>query len=215
MCRNLSLRNPTALDTLHNDDGDFSAFSQNAWPFRSPRYHDTNEEETFRLQDAKLGASTCLMSSLCPCLRPALPRASEQPRSREPVSPLLSHPLSSTADPPTAVRPHTEPGTILPGLPANTYQSAWARGTHTFSCHHNTEPTTSTTRAESSSGSSGGPLEARQRCSLEEAAAGRRERGGEGGRERGGGMGEGRGLGPGEWGRAGKGGKRTEGERGG
>lgn len=59
----------------------------------------------------------------------------------------------------------------------NTYQFVWARDTHTFSCHHNTEPTTSTTRADSSSDSSSGPLKARQRCSLEEeAAAGRRER---------------------------------------
>lgn len=58
----------------------------------------------------------------------------------------------------------------------NTYQFVWARDTHTFSCHHNTEPTTSTTRAGSSSDSSTGPLKARQRCSLEEAAAGRRER---------------------------------------
>lgn len=58
----------------------------------------------------------------------------------------------------------------------NTYQFVWARDTHTFSCHHNTEPTTSTTRASSSSDSSTGPLKARQRCSLEEAAAGRRER---------------------------------------
>lgn len=54
----------------------------------------------------------------------------------------------------------------------NTYQFVWARDTHTFSCHHNTEPTTSTTRADSSSDSSTGPLKARQRCSLEEAAAG-------------------------------------------
>lgn len=58
----------------------------------------------------------------------------------------------------------------------NTYQSVWARDTHTFSCHHNTEPTTSTNRADSSSDSSSGPLKARQRCSLEEAVAGRRER---------------------------------------
>lgn len=58
----------------------------------------------------------------------------------------------------------------------NTYQFVWARDTHTFSCHHNTEPTTSTNRADSSSDSSSGPLKARQRCSLEEALAGRRER---------------------------------------
>lgn len=44
----------------------------------------------------------------------------------------------------------------------NTYQFVWAQDTHTFSCHHNTEPTTSTTRAGSSSDSSTGPLEARQ-----------------------------------------------------
>lgn len=123
MCRNLSLRNPTALDTLHNDDGDFSAFFQDAWPFRSSRYHDTNEEGTFRLQDAKLGASTCLMSSLCPCLRPALPRASEQPRSREPVSPLLS--LTPLAPQRTLLQPsvHTQNRApscqVSPRIPTN------------------------------------------------------------------------------------------------
>lgn len=82
---------------------------------------------------------------------------------------------------PRAIHSYTKPVTILPWVPnigsyVNTYQFVWARDTHTFSCHHNTEPTTSTTRADSSSDSSSGPLKARQRCSLEEAAAGRRER---------------------------------------
>lgn len=83
----------------------------------------------------------------------------------------------------------------------NTYQFVWARDTHTFSCHHNTEPTTSTTRADSSSDSSTGPLKARQRCSLEEAAAG------EAGTE------EGRALAPAP--RMGRGGGMELGERGG
>lgn len=82
---------------------------------------------------------------------------------------------------PRAIHSYTKSVTILPWVPntgsyASTYQFVWARDTHTFSCHHNTEPTTSTTRADSSSDSSSGPLKARQRCSLEEAAAGRRER---------------------------------------
>lgn len=82
---------------------------------------------------------------------------------------------------PRAIHSYTKSVTILPWVPnigsyVNTYQFVWARDTHTFSCHHNTEPTTSTTRADSSSDSSSGPLKARQRCSLEEEAAGRRER---------------------------------------
>jgi hypothetical protein len=82
---------------------------------------------------------------------------------------------------PRAIHSYTKSVTILPWVPntgsyVNTYQFVWARDTHTFSCHHNTEPTTSTTRADSSSDSSSGPLKAKQRCSLEEAAAGRRER---------------------------------------
>lgn len=84
----------------------------------------------------------------------------------------------------------------------NTYQFVWARDTHTFSCHHNTEPTTSTTRADSSSDSSTGPLKARQRCSLEEA--------GEAGTE------EGRALAPAPgMGLGGGGGRMEQGERGG
>lgn len=73
----------------------------------------------------------------------------------------------------------------------NTYQFVWARDTHTFSCHHNTEPTTSTTRAGSRGDSSTGPLKARQRCSL----AGRRR-----GRGRGAAEGGAVSLQPCEWG---------------
>lgn len=121
-------------------------------------------------------------------------------RSRKPLSSLLpTSPLNSTH----GISRH--PSWVPNAGKVNTYQFVWARDTHTFSCHHNTEPTTSTTRADSSSDSSTGPLKARQRCILEEAGEEEAGRGGGGGARSGSSLVKGAGLGGGGRGRMEKG----------